>query len=65
MQQRFDVQGMTCAHCTRAVTEAVKRLDPVARVDVDLATGRVEVESGAPRERIAAAIREEGYAVAG
>jgi copper chaperone len=47
------------------VTEAVKRLDPAARVDVDLPSGRVEVESDAPRERIAAAIREEGYAVAG
>jgi copper chaperone len=65
MQERFDVQGMTCAHCARAVTEAVKRVDPAATVEVDLPTGRVAVESGAPRERIAEAIREEGYAVAG
>lgn len=63
MRERFDVQGMTCGHCVRAVTEAVKRVDPAATVAVDLPTGRVEVESGAARERIAAAIREEGYAV--
>ena len=65
MEQRFDVQGMTCAHCVRAVTEAVRRLDPAARVEVDLPAGRVAVDTTAPRERVAAAIREEGYAVAG
>jgi copper chaperone len=64
MQERFDVQGMTCAHCARAVTQAVRRLDPAATVDVDLAGGRVTVDAGASRERIAAAIREEGYTVA-
>ena len=65
MQERFDVQGMSCAHCVRAVTEAVKRLDAAARVEVDLPTGRVAVDSAVPRARIADAIREEGYAVVG
>ncbi|HYF58103.1 MAG TPA: heavy-metal-associated domain-containing protein [Burkholderiaceae bacterium] len=65
MRQRFDVQGMTCDHCARAVTDAVRRVDAHARIDVDLASGRVEVESGEPRERIAAAIHDEGYAVSG
>ena len=27
MNQTFDVQGMTCSHCERAVTQAVKALD--------------------------------------
>jgi copper chaperone len=65
MEQRFDVQGMTCAHCVRAVTEAVRRLDPAAKVEVDLRSGRVEVDTTAPRERVATAIRDEGYPVAG
>jgi copper chaperone len=65
MQERFDVQGMTCAHCVRAVTQAVRRIDPAAKVDVDLPTGRVEVDTSAPRESVAAAIRDEGYTVAG
>lgn len=63
-EQRFDVQGMTCQHCVRAVTEAVKRVDAGARVEVDLAAGRVAVDSAAPRERLAEAMREEGYTVA-
>ena len=65
MQQRFEVQGMTCAHCVRAVTEALWRVDPSARVEVDLASGRVEVDTSAARERLADAIRGEGYTVAG
>ena len=65
MQQRFDVQGMTCDHCVRAVTDAVRALDANARIDIDLTAGRVEVESDAERARIAQAIRSEGYTVAG
>jgi copper chaperone len=65
MEQRFDVQGMTCAHCVRAVTEAVRRVDPAAKVEVDLPAGCVAVDTAAARERVAAAIRDEGYAVAG
>lgn len=64
MQQRFEVQGMTCAHCVRAVTEALRRVDAAARVEVDLASGRVDVDATVPRERLADAIREEGYTVA-
>jgi copper chaperone len=64
MQQQFDVQGMTCNHCARAVTEAVRRIDAAATVQVDLAAGRVAVDSTAARERLADAIREEGYTVA-
>ena len=64
MNQTFDVQGMTCGHCERAVTQAVKALDPQAEVKVDLAGGKVAVQTTQPREAIARAIAEEGYAVA-
>ncbi|MFN3571377.1 MAG: heavy-metal-associated domain-containing protein [Polaromonas sp.] len=64
MNQSFNVQGMTCGHCERAVTQAVKTLDPQAAVSIDRATGKVDVDSSQPREAIAAAIAEEGYTVA-
>lgn len=63
MNQVFDVQGMSCGHCERAVTQAVQALDPAAQVRIDRASGRVEVASSQPREAIARAIEEEGYAV--
>ncbi len=64
MNQIFTVQGMTCGHCERAVTTAIKHLDPRAEVRIDRPQNRVEVTSEQPRDKIAEAIREEGYAVA-
>ena len=63
--QLFDVQGMTCGHCERAVTHAVQSADPEATVRIDRSTGRVEVgNTNTPRATLAAAIAEEGYTVA-
>lgn len=64
MNQTFTVQGMTCGHCERSVATAIKQLDPRAEVRIDRPQNRVDVNSEQPREKIAAAIREEGYAVA-
>ena len=64
MQHQFQVTGMTCGHCERAVKQAVQQLDPQAQVTVTLSSGRVEVESAQPRAALAQAISEEGYAVA-
>ncbi len=64
MNQTFTVTGMTCGHCEKAVTRAVKQLDPQAEVKIDRPANRVEVVSEQPREALASAIAEEGYAVA-
>ena len=63
MQQILNVQGMTCGHCERAVTDALKSVDPKAVVKIDRASGNVEVESDSAREALAEAIADEGYAV--
>ncbi|WP_439520676.1 heavy-metal-associated domain-containing protein [Hydrogenophaga sp.] len=63
MNQIFDVQGMTCGHCEKAVTSAIRQLDPEAQVRIDRANNRVEVDTSQPREALAEAIREEGYQV--
>ncbi len=61
--QTLTVQGMTCGHCEKAVTTAIKTLDPQAQVRIDRAQNLVEVNTTQPREAVAAAIREEGYNV--
>ncbi|QCB47602.1 cation transporter [Hydrogenophaga sp. PAMC20947] len=63
MNQTFTVQGMTCGHCEKAVTTAIKTLDPQAQVSIDRANNRVEVTTEQAREAVAAAIQEEGYSV--
>ncbi|MDP1687714.1 heavy-metal-associated domain-containing protein [Hydrogenophaga sp.] len=64
MNEVFTVQGMTCGHCEKAVTTAIKLLDPQAQVTIDRANNRVEVNTTQPRDTVAEAIREEGYQVA-
>ena len=63
MQNTFNVQGMTCGHCERTVTNAVKQLDADAKVQRDRAQGKVVVDSVQPANSIAAAIAAEGYQV--
>ncbi|BDB17467.1 copper chaperone CopZ [Pseudomonas sp. CYM-20-01] len=59
--QVFSVEGMTCGHCVRAVTQAVQGQDPAASVKVDLAAKEVGVESRLSAEQVIEAIAEEGY----
>ena len=63
MKQILDVQGMTCGHCEKAVTTAIKLLDPQADVTIDRSQNRVVVDTTQTREALAEAIREEGYQV--
>lgn len=61
--QVFQVQGMSCAHCVRAITQALRAEDAAAVVEVDLATAQVRVDSVLSVQEIAALIAAEGYAV--
>ncbi|HEY4556412.1 MAG TPA: cation transporter [Lysobacter sp.] len=59
---RLIVQGMTCAHCARAIQEAVSGLGGTAQVDV--AAGTVEVLGVDDVDAVRRAIEAEGYTVA-
>ncbi|MGL6243935.1 cation transporter [Pseudomonas sp.] len=61
--QVFNVQGMSCGHCVKAITQALQAKDPAASVRVDLAAKEVGVESALTTEQVIAAITEEGYDV--
>ena len=58
------VEGMSCGHCVRAVTQAIQALDPAAKVQVDLAAKTVQAETSLARDAVATAVTEEGYKVA-
>lgn len=59
----WTVQGMTCGHCVKAVTEEVSEIPGVTAVDVELESGRVTVTAAADPtpEAMAAAVDEAGY----
>jgi copper chaperone len=54
---------MTCAHCERAVTEAIREKDPAAEVAIDLTSGLIRVSTTLARQAVAAAVAAEGYNV--
>jgi copper chaperone len=63
MNQIFTVEGMTCGHCEKAVTQALLALDAQAKVVIDRTQNKVQVDSEQPREALAKAMAEEGYRV--
>ena len=63
MKQLFIVEGMSCGHCEKAVTQAVLTVDPQAQVIIDRSQNTVSIESAQSRESLRQAITEEGYRV--
>lgn len=61
----YHVSGMTCGHCVGSVTSELSTLEGVRHVEVDLATGRVQVDSDTTLDRVqvAAAVEEAGYSL--
>ncbi|WP_296763485.1 heavy-metal-associated domain-containing protein [Sediminimonas sp.] len=58
---RFAVPEMSCGHCTAAIEAALKAADPEARVDCDLGTRHVSIESRLDPDALKAAIAGAGY----
>jgi len=61
----YQVTGMTCEHCTRAVSEELTALDGVTGLSVDLVPGgtsavTVSSESPVAEQAVAAALDEAG-----
>lgn len=66
MKTTLDVQGMTCGHCKMSVEGALNELNGVSNVEVDLATGKVEVtydDSVVSLEALREAVEDQGYDV--
>jgi len=57
------ITGMTCQHCVQAVNQALRSVPGVEQVEVNLDTGTSVIQGTAERDRLIAAVTEEGYAV--
>ena len=61
----LQVEGMSCGGCVRSVTKSVQAVDGDARVEVDLASKKVRVETRASLDAVKSAISDAGYDVTG
>lgn len=55
---------MTCGHCVKTVTATVQQVDAQAKLEIDLPTHHVRIESAKPAAEFERALAEEGYAAA-
>ncbi|WP_425805097.1 heavy-metal-associated domain-containing protein [Desulfitobacterium sp. Sab5] len=60
-QTTLKVDGMTCNHCKMHVDEALRGVNGVEAVKVDLAKGEAVVLGEAKREELIKAVEEAGY----
>lgn len=64
MSKTLLVEGMSCQHCVKAVTNALKELTEVNEVEVDLSLNKVVVEGeNLVEEKLKEAIEDAGYEV--
>lgn len=59
----LQVEGMTCGGCANSVKRSIQAVDRNAKVDVDLASKKVRVETGADLNAVKSAIADAGYPV--
>lgn len=67
MIKRITIDGMSCEHCVNHVTEALKELSGVIKVEVNLASNNaiIETSQDVKDEEIKSSIDEAGYEVTG
>jgi copper chaperone len=64
MTLHFTVPNMACSACSDTITHAIKAVDPNAKVNADLKTKLVDVETQASETSVKQAVSEAGYTVA-
>jgi copper chaperone len=57
------VSGMTCGGCINAVTRAIQAQDPQAKVQADLATQTVSLETSLSAAKASELITDAGFPV--
>ena len=57
----WTIPTMTCGHCSGVVTKTVQAVDPRARLEIDLPSRRVRIQTEADPAALAAALAAEGY----
>ena len=65
MALKLTVPNIKCEDCATKISEAIKVMEPKAKVDVDVNSKSVSVDSGASPESIKQAIVAAGYQVEG
>jgi len=57
------IEGMTCMGCVQSVERAVLKADPNAKVTIDLASGRLDLDGSLDRDAARKVVEATGFDV--
>ncbi|MBT4511449.1 MAG: heavy-metal-associated domain-containing protein [Chloroflexi bacterium] len=59
----INVEGMSCEHCVRRVTEAIEKLPGISNVKVDLQSGTATFDQSSPAtvDDVVKSVNDAGY----
>jgi copper chaperone len=65
MTSTIKIKGMSCQHCVMAVTKALKEIEGLSSVNVDLQDGSATIEHSGPIDmnRVKSVVEREGYQI--
>ena len=63
MTLQLNVPSIVCEGCADTITKAVNKLDPKAKVEVNLETKQVKAETEATKSAVMQAILDAGHTV--
>jgi len=58
---QLNIEDMSCGGCVANITEAIKKLDPEARITADLETRNINVSTAIAEADVRAALSAAGY----
>lgn len=61
--ETLNIEGMSCGHCVRAVTEALREIEGVDVRRVEIGKADIAYPATVTHEQVAAALEDAGYRV--
>lgn len=57
----FTIPGISCGGCAKTITRILGELDAAAKVEIDVASKHVKVETSQPLEAVVARLADAGF----
>lgn len=58
---QFRIEKMGCGGCAKTIRSTIHTIDPSARIDIDLATKRIDVTSDGDQALLQQVLADAGY----
>ena len=57
----FNIPNMSCGHCKATVEKTIHAIDPEAKIEFDMASRKITLDSRTPPDNVQTALASAGY----